>query len=251
MKTAFLAALALAALPLAAQDRAARNVPGTGQISEPGRYILTGNLSTGFNAAIIIAANDVSLDLNGQTLTGLGGNRGMGIQIMGVSGVRVSNGNLVNFAFGVVVDNSRSVTLEGLQIRGQGLAVAAPPPEVGIMIVQSRNVVVKNNSLYNTGLGIFVRGGQSWGNRIEGNTVTAGTNGALGICYNPAPGDPQGPRGDLIAGNLITGYPTGIQMSDNSASNIIRDNTIAFTTSAVELKNATNLDTNNSKVKLP
>jgi hypothetical protein len=250
MKTLLFAALALLA-PAFAQERGIRAVPGTGQITEPGRYLLNGNLPGGFGAAINISANDVSLDLNGQTLTGLGGNRGVGIQITGVSGVRVTNGTIANFAFGVVVDSSRSVHLEGLQIRGQGLAVSAPPPEVAIMIVQSRAVVVVNNSIYNTGLGIFVRGGQSGGNRIANNTVTAGTNGALGICYNPTPTDTQGPRGDLITGNLITGFGTGIQFSTNSIANVARDNTIAFVNLGIDSRNPTNVDAGNQAVKLP
>ena len=244
-----LAAIALA-LPLLAQDRA-RTVPGSGQITEPGRYILTQNLTASFSAAISITANDVTLDLGGQSLIGLGGNRGVGIQITGVSGVRVLNGTIANFGAGVVVDSSRSIHLEGLQIRGQGMNANAPPPEIGIMIVQSRAVVVTNNSIYNTGLGIFVRGGQSGGNRIANNTVTAGTNGVLGICYNPTPTDPQGPRGDLITGNLVTGFATGIQFSTNSIGNVLRDKSIAFVNFAVQSNNSTNLDIGTQSTKLP
>ena len=249
MKTALFVALALA-MPTFAQQ-GIRNVPGTGQITEPGRYVLNGNLPVAFSAAITISANDVWLDLNGQTLTGLGGNRGVGIQITGVSGVRVTNGTIVNFGFGIIVENSRGVHLEGLQIRGQGLAVSAPPPEVAIMIVQSRAVEVVNNIIYNTGLGVFVRGGQSGGNRIANNTITSGMNGALGICYNPTPTDTQGPRGDLITGNLITGFGTGIQFSSNSIANVTRDNTIAFVNKGIESNNPTNVDAGNQAVKLP
>jgi hypothetical protein len=245
-----MAALALT-LPLTAQDRGSRNVPSHGFITEPGNYVLAGNLGPSFGAAITNSASDVSLDLNGRSLTGPGGNRGTGILISNASGVRVFNGNIANYGFGVVVEGSRSVRLEGIHIRGLGLAVTAPPPEVGIMIVQSRNVVVEHNALYNVGLGVFVRGGMSWGNRIAGNTITAGTNGVFGICYNPAPGDPQGPTGDLIGGNLISGFPVGVQLSDNSASNVFKGNTIAFTNSAFESRNLSNMDLENTKVRLP
>jgi parallel beta-helix repeat protein len=112
--------------------------------------------------------------------------------------------------------------------RGEGPAVTAPPPETGIMIVQSKNVVVTRNSIFNTGLGIFVRGGGSSGNRIEGNTVTGGSNALLGVCYNPAPGDPMGPRGDLFRANLISGFGVGIQMSPSSMANVTQENTIVF-----------------------
>lgn len=244
--------LALAALPLFGQDRGTRHVPGSGVIDEPGSYIITGGLPGKSNAGtIVIAANDVSLNLNGHTLSGQGGNQGIGVHIRSASGVRVTNGNLSNFAVGLLVEGSRNVHIENLLVRGQGLAVSAPPPETGIMIIQSRNVAVVNNGFYNVGLGVFVRGGMSSGNRIAGNTITAGTNGALGICYNPAPADSSGPRGDLVYGNLITGFGTGIQMSENSAANVLKENTIAYRMMAVDIRNVTNLDIDNTKVQLP
>src|SRR5262249_43478346 len=141
------------------------------------------------------------LDLNGKVVQGPGGKMGTGIHIRGASGIHVSNGHVVNNAFGVIVESSDNVVLTGLQIRGEGLPVIAPPPETAIMVLQSRNVLVSGNNIYNTGLGIFVRGGRSSGNQIVRNTVTGGANAILGICYNPAPGDAQGPRGDLVANN--------------------------------------------------
>ena len=245
---------AVAAMPAGAQEGQRRLTGALGSttvISEPGNYYLARDIEVTEGTAIKIMASDVTLDLRGFRVAGPGGNSGRGIEIMGASGVRVMNGTIANFGFAVVVDTSASVVLRDLTIRGQGLAVTAPPPEVGIMIVQSRNMVVENNRLYNVGLGIFVRGGMSWGNRIAGNTVTSGMNGVFGICYNPAPDDPMGPRGDLIEGNHISGFPTGIQMSAVSGYNIVRNNSVAFKMMAIELLNATNTVENNSTVMLP
>jgi parallel beta-helix repeat protein len=239
-----------ASLTLAGQERGAQSVPGTGIIDQPGNYVLVANGNARASMAIAITASGVSLDLNGHELSGPGGLRGTGIQIRGASGVRVFNGTLANNAFNVVVENSANVELRNLLIRGQGIAVAAPPPEVGIMIVQSRNVVVENNAIYNVGLGVFVRGSRSWGNRIANNTITAGSNGLLGVCYNPAPGDPGTPRGDLISGNLITGFNTGVQFTMPSRANILRDNAIAYLMMAVENQTGMNEDVNNAKVQL-
>jgi len=237
---------------LIAQDRGARAVPQWGIIDTPGNYVLLNDATQRSNGVgILITASNVSIDLNGNAVTGPGGSRGTGIHIRGANGVRVSNGHIVNHAFGVIVESSNNVMLTKLQISGEGLAVPAPPPETAIMILQSKNVVVKDNSIYNTGLGIFVRGGRSWGNRIENNTITGGTNAALGICYNPAPNDPQGPRGDLVAHNLVTGFNIGLQFSDNSMANVTKENTIAYRVSAVDFKNASNLDMNNTKIQLP
>ena len=222
-------------------------------ISSPGSYILARDLSVGSGQgpAITIAASGVTLDLNGHEIMGPGGKQGTGIMIDGARGVKIVNGNISHLAFGVVVSNSDNVVLSDLQIRGQGLPIQALPPETGVMIVQSKNVVVTDNAIYNTGLGVFVLGGSSSGNRISDNTITANTNGALGICYNPADGDPQGPRGDLIEGNLITGYPTGISISATSMSNVFRGNTIAYVSSDVENLNETNIVSENTSVQLP
>jgi len=196
-------------------------------ISEPGMYFLDRNLNAaGATPAIDITASNVTLDLNGYTITGPGGKQGTGIRVRNAQGVRVRNGRLVNFAFHVMVANSANVNVSDLQVRGEGLNVTAPPPEVAVMIVQSRNVTVERNDIYNTGLGIFVRGGLSWGNRIANNVITGGTNAILGICYNPADTDPMGPRADLIESNHVANYGIGIQLSATSSYNILRNNTL-------------------------
>jgi len=237
---------------LTAQDRGTRNVPGNGVIDMPGEYVLVNDASLrSHGAAILVTASNVTLNLNGRNIVGPGGRNGAGILIRGVNGVNVFNGFVTNHAFGVIIENCTNVRLTDLQIRGEGLAVAAPPPETGIMIVQSRNVVIEHNAIYNTGLGIFVRGSRSWGNRIANNTLTGGTNALLGICYNPAETDPNGPRGDLVHANLVSGFNVGVQMSQTSPANVIKGNTIAFRITAIDLHNMTNLDVENAKIQLP
>jgi len=242
---------ALLAMPILGQDGDPLPIGSARAISSPGAYRLVADIEfdSTREVAIVISASGVSLDLNGRQIKGPGGKQGIGIRITGAAGVKVSNGRIADTAFGVVVENSHNVTLMDLEIRGQGLAVTAPPPETAIMIVQSRAVAVERNNISNVGLGVFVRGSQSWGNRIAGNTVTAGTNGVLGICYNPAPGDPKGPRGDLIYNNLISGFGIGIQVSASMA-NVFRENTIVFRSSAFESINANDLDMENIKTHL-
>lgn len=72
----------------------------------------------------------------------------------------------------------------------------------------------------------------------------------LGICYNPAPTDPAGPRGDVISGNHIVGYGTGIQMAASAPYNVIRGNTLAVATTGVENLNDTNIVEGNTTVRL-
>ena len=95
-----------------------------------------------------------------------------------------------------------------------------------------------------------MRGGRSFGNRIEGNTITGTTAGVFGICYNPADNDPAAPKGDLIAGNLIRGYPAAIQMSLRSDFNVIKGNTLIYTDAGILNENPSNMIKDNNLVKM-
>ena len=65
-------------------------------ISAPGSYYLTANLTGSFG--IIIAANDVTLDLNGFAVTGSSNNVGPGIRVnAGHSNIEIRNGTISNW----------------------------------------------------------------------------------------------------------------------------------------------------------
>jgi hypothetical protein len=243
-----LTALILAfALPATAQDgRGVLTAPGTeglsverreifpvgGQIviTRPGSYRLLGGFrATEAAPAIRIAAEGVTLDLGGFTVTGPGGKKGTGLLVEGASSVRVANGAFAAFGLGVQVVGSTNVSLSSLRVDGQDLGGSPPDVEIGVMILDSRGVVLESSTITRTFLGVFVRGAGSGGNRIEGNTLAAGANGGLGICYNPAPGLDDGPQGDLVARNLVSRYGKGIQTSPASVGNVFRDNVVAHT----------------------
>jgi nitrous oxidase accessory protein NosD len=245
-------ALAVAIMLPAAGMAQVRPIGQATTIDRPGSYILNQDirLNASRPVGIKIMASGVKLDLNGYEIMGPGGKFGTGVMIEGAEGVEVTNGSMSYLAFGVIVHTSHNVKVNNLRIRGMGLPIVELPPETGVMIYQSRNVVVENNSTYNTGLGVFVRGGQSWGNRITNNTITAGTNPAIGICFNPAETDPTGPRGNLVGDNIISGFGIGIQMKDVAVYNIIRDNSIAYGSIALDLLNDTNVVENNLTVEL-
>lgn len=235
-----------------AQDANRRMIGNPTVIDEPGSYVLRSNIlyNVAGGPAIAIRANGVSLDLNGFEVRGPGGKQGIAIMVDSARGVSIMNGNLADNAFGVVIQNSANVTIKDLRIRAQGLVVTALPPETGVMIVESRNVVVENNAIFNVGLGIFVRGGMSRGNRLANNTITAGTNGVLGICYNPAPSDPESPKADFIVGNIVSGFDTGMSFKETSAYNIIRNNVIQYMTTGLEMLSTKNTEESNTVVMI-
>jgi hypothetical protein len=224
------------------------------RIRRPGVYALRHDIKLRKDGvAVRITADNVTLDLKGRSLVGPGGKAGIGILIAGASNVRVENGSISRFGFGVQVEDSSNVKVEGLQITGLDLG-GPPPGEVGIHVLNSRGLEVTRTVIVDVFLGIFVRGGASGGNRIAGNTLTGGSQGQLGICYNPdGSGSPAGPSGDLVHGNLVSRFNVGIQTMPQSLGNVFRQNAIAFAQKAVEELSppGANLFEDNSSVALP
>ena len=244
-------ALGIGAFSLLAQPQGVRmiGIAGPTMLTEPGSYILTAGqtVSSSTGAGITITGNNITLDLNGQSITGPGNATGVGVRIFGARNIVVKNGSVEAALMGVVAFNSSNVRIENMMIRG----LSGTPPEAGIMFVGTSNSMILNNQILNTALGIFIRGGAAFGNRIEGNTLTASaTTSPLGICYNPSDTDSNGPKGDLITRNLIRGYRQSLALSDTSEFNVAEGNTFIFRVSGSSNPNASNLVRNNTEVKI-
>jgi hypothetical protein len=209
-------------------------------IRRPGLYTVGSDFAVGAGeTAIRVRADDVTLDLGGRTLSGPGGPGAVGVAVEGVDNVSVTNGALVGFGIGVILSEVVNARVAGLQIHGEDLGGAPPDVEIGILLVDARGVVVADNVVTNTFLGVFVRGEGSGGNRIAGNTLVGGDHGGLGICYNPAEGaSAGGPSGDLVYGNLVSRFATGIALSADSRANVVRGNTLATFETAISESNA-------------
>jgi hypothetical protein len=201
------------------------------EIRRSGNYRLSEDVSVRSGDGIVISASNVTLNLNGNSVTTEAGGTGRGIFVNGVSGVSVRNGKVGGFNSNVMVANSVNVNAESLQIVGGGLAPNNGPTEIGVQIVNSRSVFVSRNNISSVNLGVFVRGGNSAGNRIFENVIVGGGNPAnnlLGICYNPAVGGgTAGPRGDNIYNNHIARFGFAIAISAGSLHNIFNENTLA------------------------
>lgn len=220
----------LAPGPAPAQEVQSLSSSGkTVHITRPGSYRLSHNVRLkGTGNAVVISSSGVSLDLGGHALIGPGGKQGTGILVHGGHDVHVRNGTIQGFGFGVQVMNAFNVKIQGLQIDGED-GGGPPPGEVGILILNSRGVEAFRNVISRVFLGVFVRGGGSGGNRIAENTLAAGAFGQLGICYNPdGLGTADGPSGDLVYNNLVSGFNIAIQTSAQSTGNIFRENDLAF-----------------------
>jgi hypothetical protein len=235
-------------------------ISGPTKIDAPGLYLVTRdfNLPPGVPAdAIVVAADNVFLDLGGHTLTGPGNKIGRGVFVEDAQRVVVTGGTLETFGVGVEVNESNRVAVVGMRALG-GDEFADPPngipPQVGFLLVNSARNRLTGNSARGTNLGFFVRGPESMRNEITGNVALAGEFGLLGVCYNPHPDDPDpagpGPSEDRVSGNFLNGFGTGIQASAGSARNGFTFNRIYYLASPWEDLNGTNVFANNVTMQI-
>lgn len=143
-------------------------------ITRCGVYRLDDDVRVQNGDGIVITASNVTLNLNGYSVSTRSEGTGRGVVISGASGVSVRNGKIGSFNANVMVSSSTNVVVENLQITGEGLAPVGGPTEIGILIVNGRAVAVNKNVISSVNLGIFVRGASSTGNRIFENVIVGG-----------------------------------------------------------------------------
>jgi hypothetical protein len=78
-------------------------------ISQPGSYYVTGNLtaSAPLSSGITVSANDVTIDLNGYTITGPAMNPNAGIAQTTGRNTRVHNGTVRGWSYGILLTEAR------------------------------------------------------------------------------------------------------------------------------------------------
>ena len=209
-------------------------ISGPTIITKPGVYRLMNDIAADAKTGdgIVISSSDVVLWLGDHTLTGAGNKTGRGIVIENAEHVVVQGGRLQTFGIGVVLLEADRCVIRHLRIEG-GDEFADPAngiaPQIGMMLINSATNRIARNDISGINLGVFVRGGGSYGNVIRRNEVSAMTHGLLGICYNPAPtGGDLGPSYDQVSENSLMRFGAGIQASKGSASNRFVRNSIGY-----------------------
>lgn len=201
-------------------------------ISQPGSYFLTRNMSLTTGSAIVIDANDVTLDLNGFEVIGAAANPSAGITSTGAvrTGVVIRNGHVRGFAAGMNVSSLARSTLEDLEVEGAasvGVDVGSGGTiknlnvhdngDVGIHVVQQGDnygtLVTDSNasrngfgSQINSG-GIVINANNVWvrDSIFDANAV-AGVRIGIGASYNQITDNRI--TGNGVTGVLITGVGT-------------------------------------------
>jgi len=161
----------------------------------------------------IVKANDVTLDLNGHTITG-SGNR-FGVDLYVTSGVVVKNGTIRNFAYGIYLGWSDDNTICGNTItnnieNGIGLSLSDYNMICGNKITNNRDGIeltlsdfnmISGNKITNNNWDGIIVSHWSEGNAIFGNSIT--NNGYDGVLILEA-------HGNTIFENNITNNNYGV-----------------------------------------
>jgi parallel beta-helix repeat protein len=181
-------------------------------ITQPGSYLLTSSVSGGTTAAIQIDASDVTLDLNGFSVSGVPA-VGTGVILLTASGVEVRNGVVAGAGAaggggGIFASGESHLRLLDLRIHnhgGPGITI------FGAANIEVRNSLVRGNGLAGASGGIIASGS---GIAIVGCVATG--NAGVGIQSGP---------GSLIADNVVrSNTENGITVNINS---IVRGNVVS------------------------
>jgi hypothetical protein len=142
-------------------------------LSLPGSYRLSGNLTVpaDVNSGIVIAADNVTLDLNGFQLAGSTGTGGGIVDLGFRRGIVVRNGSVTNFGSGVFLDASTGTEVSQVRAFGNtGLGIHPGFNSIVTDSVASDNLI----GIFASGIGV-ARGNTVFRNRNAGMQLGGGT----------------------------------------------------------------------------
>jgi hypothetical protein len=170
-------------------------------ITVPGRYVLKQSLSSPDVAAILITCGDVTVDLNGNTITGRGetADKAFGIEMYNpnvlsgaLSNIIIENGTLTNFRNGIIFTRDTGAS--------------------------ESNSTIRNITM--TAVGVAILDNVGTDNHIERCTIVPDANAQIGI-------ELLNCTGDVISGNKF--YPSSppyqdILIEGNVEGNVVVSN---------------------------
>ncbi len=217
------------------------SVPYT--ISSPGSYYVTTNLTVPTSeSGIFISANNVTLDLNGFTLTGINQLFDAIQADSAQTNIVIRNGSINNWANGVVINSGSNLSVEHIAVSSVG--------GYGILLGGSgavRDCMVQGNGTVEFD-GIFISGGVvvdcvvsgNVGNGIEAQSsqvrhCLVENNGGIGIVLD---GNCQ------VTGNTLVGNGGTHNLEINGTNNCVEDNHVTGSGSGIGIYVSTS-STNN------
>jgi len=212
MRLRLLLACLLAAIVVVPGSGATNTTPSCGQVVTK-NITLTKSLKN-CASGLVVGADNVTINLNGYSIRGLGSDAGIGIDVSGWTGVTVKNGTITDFEQGVHLFDGSASTVKQLVVRRTDTGIWAG----GTSAAQS--IQILDNSVRDSRDGIFFFGAAS--SRIAGNTLSHLSG--VGILCRQQGG------GLRIEGNRSTKNNIGIQLLFCQATvseNVASDNTFA------------------------
>jgi parallel beta-helix repeat protein len=134
---------------------------------------LDGDLTCSSGPALVIAADNVTLDLGGHTVSGEAGSEsGPGILLRGVSGCRVRNGTVQHFGAGVVISGGSGNVVDHVTAQ-DNIGSDAGDFGDGILVSKSSDNKIRHNTVQRNGpfSGISLVE-ECHGNEVRNNAVT-------------------------------------------------------------------------------
>jgi len=185
-------------------------------------YILTDNITSSADG-IVVERDNIVIDGLGHLLQGSGSDEG--IDLSGRTNVTVKNLRIMNFTYGIRLNQSTNCLITGENITANNY--------YGIYLYGSSNNTVSENNIANNGDGIILVSHSS-NNTISENTITANIGGP----YYGA-GVVLGSSSNTVSENNITNHRFGIWLK-SSPNNSISGNNITNNTDGIVLDYASN-----------
>ena len=207
---------------------------------------LTADLGPCSGNGIIIGADNITLNLNGHTISGTpgpGDGNAAGVRLPMRSGVLVTGqpgnsgktGTITGFDAGVVVNGGSANTVENLTVRDNiGPNDSTATLGDGIVLFSSADNTIRNNTVDHNGLydGIGVLGSGSHRNTVAANTITRSVSGTdlgtgVGVVLS---GVIDEATGDMIHGNKVVDNLIQANAGAGSSNVNVQDGLIARNT---------------------
>jgi len=167
----------------------------------------------GCASGLVVGADNVTIDLNGYTIKGLGTAAGVGIDAADHTGITLKNGKVTDFAEGIKLFNVSNSTIEDIVVRRTVTGIRVARTDNG-----SDSNTILDNKVRESVDGIVLFGAAL--TRIEGNTLSD-LSGVGIFCRDTFAGDVE------IVGNRSVRNNTGIRLFFCGASvtdNVANDN---------------------------
>lgn len=192
--------------------------------------VLDSNVGPCTGTGLIVAASNITLDLNGFTVSGgPAGEGGPGIQVSGRTGVTVKNGTVSQFDAGVAIEGGSGNTVTGMRILDNRSNFGDYGDGIAVFNSNSNSITnnqVRNNGPYD-GIGLI----RSSFNVIDSNQITdnnQSTTNTAGIRLenlNLGAGGNFPSNDNIVTNNLVSNSGTfGIQVFAGGSRNQIKFN---------------------------